>query len=181
MIQNDARVCKHCRRDLSKYRPFAPLKDRGEDQKSAAFSETDLQLPPIQESEPETTWPPMKFTEAIIIVIVILGVILVSIVNDGSKEPYPSRYAVTYLVNGSASSASLTYVNQSGGVNQINVRLPWTQQMLVVPGTFVSISAQKREAFGTINVVIIANGTTVVQQAASNAEYGIASASGVVP
>lgn len=92
----------------------------------------------------------------------------------------PALQRATYLVNGSASSASLTYRNESGGTEQRTVPLPWTLEMHVGPGHFLYVSAQKQGPYGAIRAAIYVEGQ-VLQEAESSSEYGIASASGSVP
>jgi hypothetical protein len=48
------------------------------------------------------------------------------------------------------------------------------------PGTFVSVSAQSQEEYGSVRVAITVNGA-VLQEAESDEPFGIASASGIVP
>jgi hypothetical protein len=74
----------------------------------------------------------------------------------------------------------VTYVNQSGGTEQKKVMVPWQLGMRVAPGRFLYLSAQKTEETGTVHCQILVEGT-VVQEAESSADFGIASVSGRVP
>jgi hypothetical protein len=82
-----------------------------------------------------------------------------------------------YEITGPATGASLTYTNASGGIQQNDVSLPWNTSFSARPGQFLSISAQKKGTGGTITCRITVDGVEI-QQASSNAEYGIASCSG---
>ena len=88
-------------------------------------------------------------------------------------------YVIEYSVEGSTSSASLTFTNQSGGTEQHKVDLPWRQSMTVKKGFFAYISAQNQKSYGALTVKILLNGIPV-KSSDSSGEYGIASASGKV-
>jgi hypothetical protein len=63
---------------------------------------------------------------------------------------------------------------------QRTVSLPWTLEMRAGPRQFLYLSAQKKEPYGTVKTGIYIDGH-LLQEAESSTEYGIASASGVVP
>ena len=86
-------------------------------------------------------------------------------------------YVIEYVVEGSASSAGLTYNNETGGTEQQKVPLPWRKLITVSRGYFAYISAQNQGAYGSITVTILLNGVPV-KSSKSSGEYGIASASG---
>jgi hypothetical protein len=112
----------------------------------------------------------------------ILLVLLVGLNSLGCLDSFitTKSHTVLYQVTGSAKSASLTYANESGGTEQQTVAVPWKLEFRRSPGTFVYLSAQKQEEYGTVHVAIYSDGT-LLQQAESSEEYGIASASGSVP
>jgi hypothetical protein len=91
-----------------------------------------------------------------------------------------SPRSVTYRVDGTARSASLTYQNAQGGTQQETVALPWEQPMTAQAGSFVYISAQNQGESGNVTVHIIVDGTEFKQSTARGA-YAIASASGSCP
>lgn len=99
---------------------------------------------------------------------------------DTEREPTPRKMArVTYIVAGSG-PASLTYHNASGGTEQQDVKLPWSLEFNAPPGSFVYLSAQKKEEYGVIFAQVFVNAVSI-QKAESNSPYGIASVSGSVP
>jgi hypothetical protein len=99
---------------------------------------------------------------------------------DGIGKSLSTEREVTYIVDGSASSASLTYRNESGGTEQRTVSLPWRLEMRVAPGQFLYVSAQKKQKYGTVKTTIYLE-EKMLQEAESDTEYGIASASGRAP
>jgi hypothetical protein len=77
--------------------------------------------------------------------------------------------------------ASLTYQNESGGTDQIVVRLPWTLELKDQKARrFAYLSAQKKETYSLIHVAIFVDGQ-LLQQANATGDFGIATASGQVP
>ena len=88
----------------------------------------------------------------------------------------------TYEVDGSASKAFVTYTNESGAIEQDEVSVPWSKKFSVSSGQFLSVSAQNRSngGRGTISCRIVVN-KSEIQTAESDAQYGIATCSGLVP
>jgi len=99
--------------------------------------------------------------------------------NQIARAKASGLYVIEYSVEGSTSSASLTFTNQSGGTEQHKVDLPWRQSMTVQKGFFAYISAQNQKSYGALSVKILLNGIPV-KSSDSSGEYGIASASGKV-
>lgn len=118
------------------------------------------------------------------IVMIILSLLFPTFCSDSSKPPpvppplvQPTTYNITYSVTGSATVANLTYRNESGGTDQMQADLPWSKTFRALPGSHLYISAQNDSDVGTVKVEIKVGGT-VVQSGQTNAEYGIATASG---
>lgn len=82
---------------------------------------------------------------------------------------------VEYVVEGSSSSASLTYTNETGGTEQQEESVAWYKVFAAGRGAYASISAQKKDKFGSVTVKIIVDGVEI-KSSESWAEYGIASA-----
>lgn len=94
--------------------------------------------------------------------------------SPGNATTLNAKYEVT----GPSMLVSLTYTNASGGIQQDEAAIPWNYSFTAKPGQFLSVSAQKKFGLqGTISCRIAVNGVQV-QEASSNAEYGIASCSG---
>ena len=122
-----------------------------------------------------------------LVLLVVIFVVLFSHLSGLSSQqptrtvaPKPITKHVIYSVSGTAREASLTYRNQSGGTEQITVRLPWDLEMDLPPGRFVYLSAQKTDEAGTIHAEIW-GGSGILQEANSSTAFGIASVSGSVP
>jgi hypothetical protein len=115
------------------------------------------------------------FLVTIVIVALMIkgGLFSPNILTDGS-------HAIKYVVTGTVRGASLTYVNESGGTEQRTVSVPLTLEFRRAPGTSVYLSAQKQEEYGSVHVSIYVDGA-LLQEAESNEEYGIATASALVP
>ncbi|HWY48860.1 MAG TPA: hypothetical protein VNX70_15840 [Bryobacteraceae bacterium] len=112
-----------------------------------------------------------------------------------SLVPSQSAKEVTYKVDGTAAYATLTTINQNGGTEQNQVKLPFALKFYARGGQSVYLSAQKtrvattyrgRESViydgvsGSVHVLIRVTGA-VLQEATSNAPYGIATAKGTLP
>lgn len=94
----------------------------------------------------------------------------------------PKDYKVKYRVTGSASPASLTIRNASGGIDQMKVSIPWETEFTAQPRTSRSLylAAQKQDEYnGSLKTEILVNGE-VVQSGETNASYGIASCAGSI-
>jgi hypothetical protein len=107
---------------------------------------------------------------------------------------------VVYAVDGTAKYANLTMTNQGGGKEQNQVKLPYELKFFAKSGQFLYLSAQKVKvveaglhAFndtptevvydgvaGKVHVLIRVSGT-VLEEASSDAPYGIATAEGKLP
>jgi hypothetical protein len=84
---------------------------------------------------------------------------------------------VKYEVTGTVERAFVTYTNATGGIEQNEVTLPWTEEFPAGDVRFVSLSAQNRTGDGSVSCLIKVN-ESEVQQATSSAGFGIASCSG---
>jgi hypothetical protein len=121
---------------------------------------------------------------AALIVMVALAVWIFGSGNGGSGGNYiplvtspPRLVTVVYKVGGTASRASLTIENESGGTEQFTVSIPWTKSFQVSPGSFVYVSAQNEGDHGSVTCTITSNGV-IVQSANSTGAYVIAGCSG---
>lgn len=85
---------------------------------------------------------------------------------------------VTYRISGTAGSVSLTYVNATGGTEQISTAgVPWEKTFQMHYGDFVYISAQNNGESGSVICEIKLDGNAWKQSTSSGA-YTIASCSG---
>lgn len=125
----------------------------------------------------------------IALVVALLGIYGVSQLSNPTPittAPAPTATPVMARVEYRVTSqppvnASLTYINATGGIEQISsYMLPWNQVIVVPPGTFTSISVQNTSNV-TANVTcqITVDGA-VVKQSTSSGAYVIASCSGAV-
>lgn len=121
------------------------------------------------------------------VVVVILALCVVgaflALHSSSSNSSGLAPRRVTYVVSGTALGANLTYINESGGSEQRDVSLPWSLEMRRREGTPLYLSAQKTyesDRFASVHVGIYADGAPV-QQAESEAAFGIATVSGIVP
>ena len=106
---------------------------------------------------------------------------------------------VAYQVDGTAKYVNLTLTNKDGGTEQKQVKLPFELTFYARSGQFLYLSAQKAKVIkkvlgvrgddyevvydgiaGTVHVSIKVSGA-VLQEATSDAPYGIAKAEGKLP
>jgi hypothetical protein len=120
-------------------------------------------------------------TATVLAVVVVYGLVSQQprgISTDRETEP-KVKYEVTSDAVASA-RASLTYRNASGGTEQRTVPLPWTLEFRTLPGTSVSVIAQKEQAgLDFLEAKIYVNGD-LLQEAETSTPYGIASVSATV-
>jgi len=115
-----------------------------------------------------------------IIILSLVGIIAVLMIAvHMSSVSQSSVRRCTYTVDGDG-AVMLTYRNESGGIEQKTVALPWALEMRLEPGSLLYVSAQKQQARGTIRAVIYLDGQAL-QQAQADSAYGIAAVSGRVP
>lgn len=85
---------------------------------------------------------------------------------------------ITYRISGTAGSVSLTYVNATGGTEQISTAgVPWEKTFQMHYGDFVYLSAQNNGERGSVICEIELDNKTWKQSTSSGA-YSIASCSG---
>lgn len=94
----------------------------------------------------------------------------------------PGTKMVIYNVDGldGATRASLTYTNEQGGTEQVEVTLPWRKVLSVPRGQFVYISAQNQGATGGVSCDIRVD-MQLFKHSESRGAYVIASCSGSTP
>jgi hypothetical protein len=63
-------------------------------------------------------------------------------------------HSVRYEVQGTATSAALTYRNSTGGTEQINVTLPWSTEFQLKTGEAVFLSARNTDKDGSVRCTI---------------------------
>lgn len=90
---------------------------------------------------------------------------------------------ITYRVTwrGGATAGTITYQNAQGGTEQTTwQQSPWFRTLQARAGQFVYVSAQNSNDRGAIGCEILVNGQAF-KASRSDAGYGIASCSGLVP
>ena len=99
--------------------------------------------------------------------------------SSGGGSAGVPKPAVVYAVSGTATRAFVTYSNRTGGTQQEEVQLPWSQAFQGIQGNSLYISAQNRDdVAGTIVVTISVDGITK-KVSQSSGLYVIASTSDV--
>jgi hypothetical protein len=82
-------------------------------------------------------------------------------------------HEIVYRVTGTATSASITYITQSGTEENNGATVPWRRTMIGKDFRFLSVSAQN-DGDGAIGCEIDIDGTSV-KRAKSSGAYAIAS------
>jgi hypothetical protein len=120
-----------------------------------------------------------KSTGAAVVSLVVLGGFLwipYSVFFGGSATT-SVPYSVTYYVEGTTSTASLTYENAQGEAQQEKVRVPWQTSFKTKRGSFLYLSAKNEESYGDVTVRITVDGKEFKRDDAKG-EYTIANTSG---
>ena len=82
---------------------------------------------------------------------------------------------VKYVISGTATSAMVTYTNETGGTEQVNVNLPFTKEFKASTGSALSIVAQNNGS-GSITCEIWINGE-LKKTSTSTAQYAVVTCS----
>ncbi len=97
-----------------------------------------------------------------------------------TPTPSPKEAGVTYRVEGTAASSSVTYINDQGGTQQDKVSVPWEKAYPDMGvAKFAYLSAQNDGDSGSVTCKILHDGKEW-KVSTSTAPYGIASCSGTV-
>lgn len=122
-----------------------------------------------------TAYPPMVTSAAKPIPTPFQNNVLITPAASGTK-------VVIYNVDGldGATRASLTYTNEQGGTEQVEVTLPWRKALSVPRGQFVYVSAQNKDAAGGVSCDIRVD-MQLFKHSESRGAYVIASCSGSTP
>lgn len=110
-----------------------------------------------------------------LLMVVGLWLTLALLCCGGGRYGDVRQYKVTYRVDGNG-PASITYSNATGGTEQQEVRLPWTQTFEAQSGQFLYLSAQDMAGGALVTSSISVNGL-VVKDAVSRGGYTIATVS----
>lgn len=93
------------------------------------------------------------------------------ITTDDSPPPNLFQTKVKYVLTGSANSALVTYYNETGGIEQANISIPWEKTINVDIGAPLSLVAQNSGS-GSITCEIWMNGEKY-KTSTSTAQYGV--------
>jgi hypothetical protein len=101
--------------------------------------------------------------------------------GTSTTEPNPifsTDHKVIYVVNGSATSAFVTYSNEQGGTEQVDVSLPWKKEFSISSSASLSVVAQNGGS-GSITCEIWMDGKEL-KSSTSTAQYGVVTCSDFV-
>jgi len=85
---------------------------------------------------------------------------------------------VKYVISGTATSALVTYTNETGGTEQVNANIPFTKEFTVSTGASLSIVAQNSGS-GSITCEIWVDGE-LKKTSTSTAQYAVVTCSDFV-
>lgn len=90
----------------------------------------------------------------------------------------PSTYQVKYSVTGSATRGFVTYENAQGGMEQMEITIPWQKSLTVRNGQFLYISVWNLDSSGSVTCEILVDGVSWRKSTSSGA-YTTAECNGV--
>jgi hypothetical protein len=99
--------------------------------------------------------------------------------SSSSGPLSPTTYRATYKVTALGSRAFVTYVNQDGGMEQLDVALPWQKSISVQRGDILTVSAASQIESDIITCEIELNGARW-KHSTSHGAYVIAVCGGLV-
>lgn len=95
-----------------------------------------------------------------------------------SCDKLDNKTRIEYRVGGTATRASLTYQNESGGTEQRDVTLPWSTQFTAHLDDFLYVSAQSLDDDSRRITCEIRSDGDLIEDAESEGRFVIASCSG---
>ncbi len=96
------------------------------------------------------------------------------------KIEYSKKNLLEYIVKSNRDGFDVTYMNNEGGMEQINVKSnSWSKSFKCDKGTPISIVAQTKNENTAIQVIIKYE-NKVIKQSQSNGDYVIATAAGFI-
>ena len=120
-------------------------------------------------------------TSLLIIAVSVSILLFVALVAAYRSGAVTRKSQVQYVVSGTVPSASISFKNEEGKTEKINVNLPWKKEMKVSPGTILSVLVQTSGSRSdTITCEIWLN-NQIRQATTSIAEYGLATCSDLSP
>lgn len=120
--------------------------------------------------------------QILVIVVVLVGIAVIAINSGVFQRESTGDQRVAYEIRGSASQAWVTYTMPNLRVSEGEfIDLPWRSATLVIPGeNRVILTAANPEDSGTLECIIIVNGTSWRRESTSNLEDKI-SCGGLLP
>lgn len=114
------------------------------------------------------------------IILVAFGLLLISCGN--SKERTTSDRVITYLVEGTANTGTITYTKADGtSIDPKNVSIPWRLSIKFSKTTTVILTATNPTQSGSIKCVILLDGEEWVQEASDAPGDRVSCAGRVTP
>jgi hypothetical protein len=110
--------------------------------------------------------------------VVWVALVLLSSCARGQNQ-VATLHAVRYEVQGTTTSAALTYRNSTGGTEQINATLPWSTEFQLKTGEAVFLSARNMGGDGTVKCTILLD-SQVYRTAESTGANKICSVRGII-
>lgn len=120
--------------------------------------------------------------QILVIVVILVGLAVIALNTGVFQREVSGDQRVAYEIRGTASQAWVTYTMPNLTVSDGEyVDLPWRSSTLIIPGeNRVIITAANPEDSGTLECVIILNGTSWRREAANNPDDKI-SCGGLLP
>lgn len=98
--------------------------------------------------------------------------------DGGISNPFKTTHTIVYRVEGSASSALISYNNDQGGTEQVNsARLPWRKTYEMSNGAMTSLVAQSDDTARTITCIIDLDGKEW-KRSSSSGDYVVVTCTG---
>ena len=181
-VVEDKKQALYC---LNKVLELEPGNERVEQRIRELEGQTELTEPSISGPTSRLIAPrtdaPQKKKSTPYLLMVVAGAIFVCVLlailsggGDSGGNPISGKYKITYHVEGTANTASVTYTNEQGGTEQRDVSLPWDSAIYEMEiGDFASIVTQSQDYSSTIICIIEINGK-ILKRSESSGDFVIA-------
>lgn len=139
---------------------------------ASPIQQSSLSIPKKDFTKNKTFWIIVTVSGILLVLCCICALALPNSEMSSIPAVNPFKPQAKYIVKGSAYSANISYFNDQGGLEQVEILLPWEKELSSLElGSSLSLVAQNNGA-GTITCEIWVNGE-LVKNSTTTLDYGV--------